>query len=60
MQVASTGISGRTPSSIRTADPSCIARNKIAELELRLELERVVRLDPKPTPKPKPKPKPNP
>jgi len=37
VQVASTGISGRTPSSIRTADPSCIARNKIAELELRLE-----------------------
>ena len=48
LSVASTGISGisgRTPSSICTADPSCIARNKIAELELRLELERVVRLE---------------
>jgi len=37
-------ISWRTPSSIRSSEPSEIARNKIAELQLRIELERVVRL----------------
>uniref|UniRef100_A0A7S0Q169 Uncharacterized protein n=1 Tax=Coccolithus braarudii TaxID=221442 RepID=A0A7S0Q169_9EUKA len=35
----------RPPSSIRSSEPSTIARNKIAELQLRLELERVVRLE---------------
>jgi len=33
------------PSSIRSSEPSTIARNKIAELQLRLELERVMRLE---------------
>ena len=33
------------PSSIRSSEPSSIARNKIAELELRLKLERVRELD---------------
>mmetsp|Transcript_76 Transcript_76/g.245 ORF Transcript_76/g.245 Transcript_76/m.245 type:complete len:178 (-) Transcript_76:294-827(-) len=37
-------ISWRTPSSIRSSEPSEIARNKIAELQLRVELERVTRL----------------
>ena len=37
-------LSWRTPSSIRSSEPSEIARNKIAELQLRVELERVVRL----------------
>jgi len=37
-------LSWRTPSSIRSNEPSEIARNKIAELQLRVELERVVRL----------------
>ena len=33
------------PSTIRSSEPSAIARNKIAELQLRLELERVQRLE---------------
>ena len=37
-------LSWRTPSSIRSSEPSAIARNKIAELQLRVELERVTRL----------------
>lgn len=45
LSVRSSQYSLRTPSTIRTDDPSAIARNKIAELELRLELERVVRLE---------------
>ena len=36
---------GSMPSTIRSSEPSAIARNKIAELQLRLELERVVRLE---------------
>ena len=39
-----TQLSWRTPSSIRSSEPSAIARNKIAELQLRVELERVLRL----------------
>ena len=39
-----TSLSWRTPSTIRSSEPSEIARNKIAELQLRLELERVLRL----------------
>ena len=39
-----TSASWRTPSSIRSSEPSAIARNKIAELQLRVELERVLRL----------------
>ena len=39
-----TNLSLRTPSSIRSSEPSAIARNKIAELQLRVELERVLRL----------------
>ena len=38
-------LSMRTPSSIRSSEPSAIARNKIAELQLRLELERVLRME---------------
>ena len=45
LSVRSSQYSQRTPSTIHTDDPSAIARNKIAELELRLELERVVRLE---------------
>ena len=45
LSVRSSQYSLRTPSTIRSDDPSAIARNKIAELELRLELERVVRLE---------------
>lgn len=41
---AATSLSWRTPSTIRSSEPSAIARNKIAELTLRLELERVLRL----------------
>ena len=33
------------PSSIRSSEPSSIARNKFAELELRLKLERVRELE---------------
>lgn len=39
-----TTASWRTPSSIRSSEPSAVARNKIAELQLRVELERVLRL----------------
>ena len=39
-----TSASWRTPSSIRSSEPSAVARNKIAELQLRVELERVMRL----------------
>ena len=38
-------LSQRTPSLIRSSEPSAIARNKIAELQLRVELERVARLE---------------
>lgn len=41
---SATSASWRTPSSIRSSEPSAIARNKIAELQLRVELERVLRL----------------
>ena len=41
---AGSSLSWRTPSTIRSSEPTEIARNKVAELQLRLELERVVRL----------------
>ena len=44
LSAAQSSISWRTPSSIRSSEPSAIARNKIAELQLRVELERVLRL----------------
>lgn len=33
------------PSTIRSSEASTVARNKIAELELRLELEKIKRLE---------------
>ena len=41
---SASSLSWRTPSSIKTSDPTEIAHNKIAELKLRVELERVLRL----------------
>jgi len=41
---AGSSISG-LPSTIRSSEPSGIARNKLAELQLKLELERVLRLE---------------
>jgi hypothetical protein len=44
LSAAASSLSWRTPSSIKTSDPTEIAHNKIAELKLRVELERVLRL----------------
>ena len=40
----SSSISGM-PSTIRSSEPSAIVRHKLAELQLKLELERVLRLE---------------
>mmetsp|Transcript_39819 Transcript_39819/g.68297 ORF Transcript_39819/g.68297 Transcript_39819/m.68297 type:complete len:134 (-) Transcript_39819:283-684(-) len=40
-----TGTSWQMPSTIRSSEASTVARNKIAELELRLELEKIKRLE---------------
>ena len=33
------------PSTIRSSEPTVVARNKLAEVELRLELEKIKRLE---------------